>query len=310
MTENRSQDVRAALRSRMVASADGTQVSVSSVGDGPGLVVWHGSMEHALSHVQLAALLADEFTVHLVDRRGHGLTGPAGTDYGMHREVEDAQAVLRETGSSMMFGISAGGLVVLETARLTPGLVTRAAVYEPALLMGAPERTAWLARFDREMAAGNVAAAMVTSMKGLRLAPAVVNVMPRWLLTAATNRALKSEERSAQPGQVTMRQLAPTLHNEGVLIKEMDGRLNSFADVGAEILLMDGSKGLSYLRPAMSALETVLPVSSRVEYDGLDHGGASDPSQLNSNGSPAVVAPDLRRWFATGRAERDGGMLT
>jgi pimeloyl-ACP methyl ester carboxylesterase len=294
----------------MVASADGTQVSVSSVGTGPGVVIWHGSMEHALSHVQLAALLADEFTVHLVDRRGHGLTGSAGPAYGMQREVEDAQAVLRETGSSRMFGISAGGLVVLETARLSPDLVTRAAVYEPALLMGSPQRTAWLARFDREMATGDVAAAMVTSMKGLQLAPAAVNLMPRWLLEAFTKNALKSEDRSAKASHVTMRQLAPTLHNEGVLIKEMDGRLNSFADVGAEILLMGGSKGLSYLRPAMSALETVLPVSSRVEYDGLDHGGASDPSQLNSNGSPAVVAPDLRRWFATGRAERDGGMLT
>jgi pimeloyl-ACP methyl ester carboxylesterase len=215
----------------------------------------------------------------------------------MHREVEDAQAVLRETGSSMMFGISAGGLVVLETARMSPQLMTRAAVYEPALLMGAPERTAWLARFDREMAAGKVAAAMVTSMKGLKLAPPVVNVMPRWLLEAVTNKALKSEEKAAHPGQVTMRQLAPTLHNEGVLIREMDGRLNSFADVRAEVFLMGGSKGLSYLKLALSALETVLPVSSRIEYDGLDHGGASDPSQLNEKGSPAVVAPDLRRWF-------------
>jgi pimeloyl-ACP methyl ester carboxylesterase len=284
----------------MVASADGTQVSVSSVGTGPGVVIWHGSMEHALSHVQLAALLADEFTVHLVDRRGHGLTGPAGAAYGMPREVEDAQAVVRETGSSRMFGISAGGLVVLETARLSPDLVTRAAVYEPALLMGSPQRTAWLARFDREMAAGDVAAAMVTSMKGLQLAPAVVNLMPRWLLEAVTNKALKSEDRSAKPGQVTMRQLAPTLHNEGALIKEMDGQLNSFADVHAEVLLMGGSKGLSYLKPALSALQTVLPVSSRVEYDGLDHGGASDPGPLNEKGSPAVVAPDLRRWFSPG----------
>jgi pimeloyl-ACP methyl ester carboxylesterase len=284
----------------MVTSADGTQVSVSSVGTGPGVVIWHGSMEHALSHVQLAALLADEFTVHLVDRRGHGLTGPAGAAYGMPREVEDAQAVVRETGSSRMFGISAGGLVVLETARLSPDLVTRAAVYEPALLMGSPQRTAWLARFDREMAAGDVAAAMVTSMKGLQLAPAVVNLMPRWLLEAVTNKALKSEDRSAKPGQVTMRQLAPTLHNEGVLIKEMDGQLNSFADVHAEVLLMGGSKGLSYLKPALSALQTVLPVSSRVEYDGLDHGGASDPGPLNEKGSPAVVAPDLRRWFSPG----------
>jgi pimeloyl-ACP methyl ester carboxylesterase len=246
--------------------------------------------------------LADEFAVHLVDRRGHGLTGPAGPAYGMLREVEDAQAVLRETGSSRMFGISAGGLVVLETARLSPDLVTRAAVYEPALLMGFPQRTAWLARFDREMASGDVAAAMVTSMKGLQLAPAVVNVMPRWLLEVFTNKALKSEDRSARAGQVTMRQLAPTLHNEGVLIKEMDGQLNSFADVHAEVLLMGGSKGLSYLKPALSALQTVLPVSSRVEYDGLDHGGASDPGPLNEKGSPAVVAPDLRRWFSLGAA--------
>ena len=52
--------------------------------------------------------------------------------------------------------------------------------------MDASRHTGWISRFDQEMARGNVAAAMVTSMYGLELAPPIFKVMPRRLLESLT----------------------------------------------------------------------------------------------------------------------------
>jgi pimeloyl-ACP methyl ester carboxylesterase len=280
-----------------VISRDGTRIGYLQLGRGPGLVVMHGSMESARSHLGLARALADAFTVYLPDRRGRGLSGPCGPDYGIRQEVEDLDAVLGETGAHDVFGVSASGLVALEAARTLPA-VRKIAVYEPALLMAGSTLTAWLPRFDREIAEGNVAAAMVTSMKGLKLGPPVLNVMPNRLLASLTSLALKSEDKKAAADDVTMRKLAPTLHYEGALLDEMSGMLDSFSTVTAEVLLLGGSKGLPYLKPALDALERILPHARRVEFPGLDHGGSSDKSNTNSGGKPEVVAPELRRFFA------------
>src|SRR5258708_33691373 len=58
-----------------VTSHDGTTISYRQLGHGPGVVMLHGSMESAQSHMQLATALADAFTVYLPDRRGHGASG-------------------------------------------------------------------------------------------------------------------------------------------------------------------------------------------------------------------------------------------
>src|SRR5215203_3592983 len=72
-------------------SPDGTRIAFASLGSGPGLVVEHGSMQAAASHLDIARLLAPEHTVHLIDRRGRGRSddGEAGTDH----EVDDLLAV-------------------------------------------------------------------------------------------------------------------------------------------------------------------------------------------------------------------------
>lgn len=69
----------------------------------------------------------------------------------------------------MVFGVSASGLIVLKAARANPA-ISKVAVYEPALLPAGTKHTDWLPRFDREMAEGKVAAAMITAMLGLELA--------------------------------------------------------------------------------------------------------------------------------------------
>lgn len=287
------------LSTGSVVSADGTRIGYLQTGHGPAVVLLHGSMESSRSHLQMAAALAHDFTVYLPDRRGRGMSGPYPADYGIRTEVEDVDAVIAAAGADMVFGVSASGLVALEAARTNPG-IRKVAVYEPALLPAGTTHTQWLDRFDREMAGGKVSAALITSMIGLKLAPPAMKVMPRWLLEALTSMMLRSEDKKAAPGAVTMRTLAPTLHYEGMLLAEMAGTLDAFADVKAEVLLLGGSKGLGFLKPALDDLTRTLPVSRRVEFDGLDHGGSADVSKANPKGRPEVVAAELRPFFAAG----------
>ncbi len=122
--------------------------------------------------------------------------------------------------------------------------------------------------------------------------------MPSFLLELLTNMAMKSEDKKARSGDVTMRMLAPTLHYDFQLVDETAETLENFRAVRAEVLLLGGSKSQAYLKVALDALEKVLPHVKRIEFPGLDHGGSSDPSNTNRGGKPELVAQELRRFFA------------
>ena len=285
------------IREGSVASADGTKIGYLRVGRGPAVVVLHGSFQSASSHMGLALALADRFTLYLPDRRGHAMSGPTGTNYGMDREVEDLQALLRASGAENVFGVSSSGLIALEAGRRIPTL-RRIAVYEPALLMDTARYLDWRPRFDTEMAAGDVAAAMISSMFGLDLAPRAMKVMPRRMLEALTRNALDREDKEPTTPGMTMRALAPTIGNEGTLIAEMAGTLAAFADLDADVLLMGGTRrGPGFIKPAMEALASTLPHCTRIEFDKLDHGSAADASKMNRYGRPEVVSQPLLTFF-------------
>jgi pimeloyl-ACP methyl ester carboxylesterase len=281
-----------------VVSKDGTRIGYLQVGQGPAVVVLHGSNESARSHTKLALALADAFTVYLPDRRGRGLSGPHRPNHGIRTEVEDLQAVLTGSGAQKVFGVSVSGLIALEAARTQPA-IRQIAAYEPALLMDTTRYTGWVGRFDREMAQGKVAAALITSMYGLDLAPLVFKLMGRRLAEALTNMAMGSEDKQAASDTVTERKLAPTLRYEGLLLAETAGTIGSFAEVPAEVLLLGGDmKRPAFVRPAFDAFARTLPHNRRVRFPGLDHGGSADVSPTNRHGKPEVVAPAIRSYFA------------
>ncbi|MFI7062737.1 alpha/beta fold hydrolase [Kribbella sp. NPDC050124] len=282
-----------------VESRDGTRIGYWKTGRGPAVVLVHGSMESGRSHTLLAEALADDFTVYLPDRRGRGLSGPHRADHSARTEVEDLDAVLAEADATMAFGVSAGGAVVMEAARTSPAL-HKVAVYEPALVADGAAHRVWLARFDEEIARGDLPGAMVTSMFGLQMAPAFLKVFPRRMLVRMTEKMLLKEERGAAADTVTMRQLAPTIHQEGVIIAELAGSFDKMRAVDADVLLMGGSKGLPILRPGRDTLEKVLPHCRRLEFDGLDHGSSSDPGGVNPRGSAQAVgriAAEVKAFF-------------
>jgi pimeloyl-ACP methyl ester carboxylesterase len=284
---------------KSVTSKDGTIINYRQLGHGPGVVMLHGAMESARSHTRLAEALADAFTVYLPERRGHNLSGPFSKDYSMRKEVEDLDALLIQTGAHNVFGVSAGGLICLRVALSLPA-IHQVAVYEPALIVNGSASTAFLTRYDQEIAQDKVAAALITGMKAAQLGPPVFNAIPRWLLELLTTMAMKQEDRKAKAGDVTMRMLAPTLHYDFQLVTEMAETLENFKAVRPEVLLLGGSESPAWLKVALDALEKVLPHVKRIEFPGLDHGGSSDNSNTNRGGQPELVAQELRRFFLKG----------
>ena len=277
-----------------ITSKDGTTIGYRQLGHGPGVVLLHGIMESAQSHIQLAEGLADTFTVYLPDRRGRGLSGPQGSDYRLEKEVEDLDALLTKTGAHYVFGVSAGAIVCLQAALTLPA-IHRAAIFEPPLIIDDSVSTAFVERFDKEMAQGKVVSALVTAMKGSQMGPPVFNVMPRWLLELLTKMMTASEEKKAKADDVTMRMLASTLHSDFQLSVETKEALESFKAIRADVLLLGGSKSPAYFKVALDALEKVLPHAKRTEFPGLNHGASGN---ANRGGKPKLVAQELRQFFA------------
>ncbi len=276
-----------------VISKDGTTIGYRQLGHGPGVVVLHGAMESAQSHMQLAEALADTYTVYLPDRRGRGLSGPYGSGYGIREDVEDMDALLTKTGAPYVFGVSSGAIIWLQAASTLPG-IHKVAIFEPPLLVNGSAPTAWLTRFDSEIAQGKVASALITGMKGAQMGPPMLNLMPRWLLERLTTMMMASEEKKAAGDEVTMRMLAPTLHYDFQLVIEMNGALESFRALRTDVLLLGGSKSPAYLKAAVDALEKVLPHVSRVEFPGLGHEASGNTDR---RGQPERVAQELRKFF-------------
>lgn len=277
-------------------SRDGTRIGYRQLGRGPGVVLLHGAASSAHNHMQLAEALADAFTVYVPDRRGRGLSGPYSTDYSIRQDVEDMDALLTKTSAHNVFGVSSGGIIWLEAALTLPA-IDRAAIYEPPFFINdSATPPAVLTRFDREMAQGKIAAALITGMKGAQMGPPIFKMMPRWLLERLVGLAMKSEHKKGAGGYVPMRELAPTLHYDFHLVVEMSGKLERFRAIRAEVLLLGGSRSPAFLKSALDALDEVLPHAKRVELPGLNHAASWNKER---GGKPEPLAQELRRFFAS-----------
>ena len=273
-----------------VCSADGTTIGYRQLGLGPGIVVLHGSMSSGYYHLELAEALGDAFTVYLPDRRGRGLSGAYHDGDGLQHEVQDLEAVLAQTGARYVFGVSVGADIALQAALTLPA-ITRLALYEPLLFPDAATASAMMARYDRQIAAGKVTAALTTAMKGAQMGPPVMNALPHWLLSILTRPMA-----NWTPGgdYISFADLAPALHYEGHEIVAMSGCPDTISDVHAKVLLLGGSKSSALLKNALTRVEHAVPGTQRIELPGLSH---SAPWNKQVRGRPEPVARALREFF-------------
>lgn len=281
-------------RAESVISRDGTPISYRQLGHGPGLVLIHGGMSSAHNHMEMAEALSDMYTIYVPDRRGRCDSGPFGTDYCMRKEVEDVEALLTRIGADYLFGVSSGALIVLE-ALLSHSWIRKAAIFEPPIFSDVSVPAAVLARLDREMDRENLDAALITAMKGAKMGPVALRLVPRVLLEILVKLVMKGEDKQTQGAYVPIRSLAATLHYDSQLAVEMSGAVERFRAIQAEVLLLGGSKSPAYLKAALDRLETVIPRVKRIEFRGLDHAASWNSDR---GGRPEPVAGAMRQFFA------------
>lgn len=81
-----------------VASADGTSLAVWVEGDGPAIVLVHGSIADHTTFASFVDVLGERATTFSMDCRGFGASGDAGS-YAIERDFEDVAAVVDEVAA-------------------------------------------------------------------------------------------------------------------------------------------------------------------------------------------------------------------
>jgi pimeloyl-ACP methyl ester carboxylesterase len=136
-----------------VTSADGTPIAYWPSGQGPPLVLVHGTSVDHTSFQWLQPLLAPHCTLYLLDRRGRGGSGDV-PSYAIEREFEDVATFVDTIGGPVdLLGHSYGATVALGAARLARNL-RKLVLYEPAPGVVALDQQ-WLTRLDALLARGD-----------------------------------------------------------------------------------------------------------------------------------------------------------
>ena len=113
-----------------VISKDGTPIAFERSGNGPPLVLVHGTTADHTRWAPVLPQLEERFTVYAMDRRGRGGSGDS-DPYVLDREYEDIAAVMAAAGEpAHLLGHSYGGLCALEAALLA-GNLRKLVLYEP-----------------------------------------------------------------------------------------------------------------------------------------------------------------------------------
>jgi pimeloyl-ACP methyl ester carboxylesterase len=214
-----------------VTSRDGTQIAYDKRGQGPALILVDGALCYRSfgPMASLAELLAPHFTVYNYDRRGRGESTDT-QPYSLEREIEDIEALIRETGGpAFVYGISSGGALALEAAARLGKQIRKLAIYEPPYNS---DTETWR-EYRKELAAllaegrrGDAAALFMKlvgapdeQVQGMRQAP----VWPMFEAVAPTlayDAAALGEGRSV-PTQLAARVQVPTLVMNGTVIPFM-----------------------------------------------------------------------------------------
>lgn len=279
------------LDAHVVASADGTPVEYLSAGRGPHVIVVPGALAMAADMTGFALLLSQQYTVHVVQRRGRGGSGPQGDHYNILRECEDIEAIRAQTGARLIFGHSYGGLAALQAARDSTAF-DAVSVYEPGISIDGSTPVDWVDRARREAAAGADFEAFMTFFRGIN--PDRTGRVPRWLLRVILRRAVPPAE---------MRQklalISPTI-SEYAESGRLDGQLADYKEVNVATQVMRGKGGpKSRYAVVLASLAETIPHAETMVFHDIDH--------VAPEKEPDQVAEAVLRFFAAhAQADSDG----
>jgi pimeloyl-ACP methyl ester carboxylesterase len=182
-----------------VASSDGTLLGYLRFGDGPPLVVCHGSFSTAEEWLRFGTELASTRTVYLYDRRGRGQSPDIVSETAIDAEVDDLAAIVGLAGAdAAVMGHSFGGGCALSFAA-RGGFASPLVLYEPRHSLRGPMGRGRIAGLDQLIDAGDREAAVQYAMEQIiGLPPQAVARMratPLWVGMVRTVHAFPRELR-------------------------------------------------------------------------------------------------------------------
>ena len=247
-----------------VTSADGTPIAYERTGDGPPLVLVHGTTADHTRWEPVRPAFDEHFTVYAMDRRGRGESGDA-TEYDIEREVEDVVAVVESVEKPVaLLGHSYGGLCSLEAALRTDD-VERLVLYEPPLPVGDADRDTepMLAEMERLIEDGERDEALVLFLGDVAgMPPAELDALrsaPNWPARVEAVHTVLREERAR---------------------KAYAFESAKFADLTTPTLLLLGGDTAPLHRAATEALDETLPNSRVVVLPGQAHAAMNTAPEL------------------------------
>lgn len=232
--------------------------AVQTVGEGPDLLLIHGTAADKTSWGALVRLLRGRARVTTYDRRG--TRGWPLADDAQPPSVEehaaDAVDIIRDrvSGSAYVCGVSFGAAVGLELMRQQPHMVRGAALFEPPLVPRddlAGLRSPFLIEFERLVGAG----------KGEQAA----ELFQRRLLSDARwerlSPAMKEEARRAWKH----------IHGDLLANSAYRPRYAELGNIDVPVLLLQGGRSRPALEPSLRALAAALSRSSRKTIPSAAH---------------------------------------
>ena len=251
---------------RTVISKDGTILSYLSVGKGPGVIVLPGVLSMASDYIAFASALANNFSVHTLERRGRGRSGPQGNDYGIQKEIDDVLTVQRDTDANFLVGHSYGGLIALEVARKN-NIFKKIAVYEPGVSIDGSMPVYWMPGYEKKLAENRKLDALVEFT--LADAPARLAKLPALLMKLMLRLFFVR-----YPGSRQMLELLPQNLSEWREIVKLDGHYVDYREVSAAVLLLYGGRSDSKaVDLVIDRLPAVIHHCETKVFPKLDHFG-------------------------------------
>ena len=239
-----------------VTAPDGMQIAYQRAGDGPPLVLVHGTADDHSLWSALLPTLAERFTVYAIDRRGRGASGAYdAATYAIEDEFADVAAVVDAIGEpAYLLGHSYGALCSLEGALRTDNL-RKLVLYEPPILIGEPF----------------IPPEAVTGLEALLAAGDWEEV----LLTFAREFAQVPEEEitafRATPEWQASVEAAPTIVAEVRAVKDYLFDPARFRELTTPTLLLQGSESPPYMKAATEAVAAALPQDRLTILAGQGH---------------------------------------
>jgi pimeloyl-ACP methyl ester carboxylesterase len=262
-----------------VTSKDGTKIAFDKVGSGPTVIFVNGAIAYRRAFdptlEQLAELLGKEFTVYNYDRRGRGESGDT-APFTKEREIEDIQALVEEAGGeAMLFGVSSGAAVALETTAATPG-VAKVFLYETPFIVddGRP----------------SVSPNYVEHLNNLVADDKRDEAVEYFLTEAVGIPAEHAAGAKQDPSWPRMIAVAHTIAYDGSFVAEfMQGKplpTDRWANVTVPVMVAAGGDSDVWMHSGADALARILPNASRTTLPGQSH-------QVD----PHVLAPVMIEFF-------------